>query len=61
MKEVKRRKEKADVPRQLLLNEYNTEYKANEKERLDVLKRMHDDKMEVMNRFLTIMERQHHG
>ena len=43
------------------LNEYNTEYKANEKERLDVLKRMHDDKMEVMNRFLTIMERQHHG
>jgi hypothetical protein len=43
------------------LNEYTTEYKTNEKERLDVLKRMHDDKMEVMNRFLTIMERQHHA
>lgn len=41
------------------LNDYNTENKTKEKERMDMLKKMHDDKMGVINRFLTLMERQH--
>ena len=41
------------------LDKHRTENETKEKERIDMLKRMHDDKMEVMNRFLTIMERRY--
>ena len=38
------------------LDKHSKGNETKEKERIDMLKRMHDDKMEVMNRFLTIME-----
>ncbi|XP_028410979.1 uncharacterized protein LOC114533613 [Dendronephthya gigantea] len=42
------------------LSGYATENKSNEREKMDMLQKMHDDKMDIMNRFLTLMERQHH-
>ena len=41
------------------LDKHSKGNETKEKERIDMLKRMHDDKMEVMNRFLTIMERRY--
>ena len=60
-KKIRRKSGYASTAVVEFLNHYTTEYKTNEKERLDLLKRMHDDTMEVMNRFLKIMESQHHA